>query len=473
MKLFRNSFYIMAVFLMAACIDDLTTLNTNPKSYSDVPAETLYTNAVRNLTDGVVYGVTFKVLAQQWSETTYTDASRYNLPNIGNGYWNTLYRDVLMDLKEAKALVTAETAGFAEVKANKLALIDIMEVYTYALLVNAFGDIPYSEALDFKNPQPKYDDAKGIYTDLFARLDADVAAMNASFGSFGDADLVYGGSVSSWIKFANSLRLRMAMTLSDVDNATAKTQAEKAFAAGVFTSNDDNALFAYLDVSPNTNPIWVNLVQSGREDYVASNTMVNLMQSINATDPRLPQYFTTVGGYYSGGTFGTSNNFGNFSHASAKMVAQGFPGTLLDFSEVSFYLAEAKLKGYSVGSATVADYYHEAIKASIISWGGSEADADTYLADADVDFATAAGTDIQKIATQKYIALYNRGVEAWTEYRRLDYPVLNTVPSPLGDFPIRYSYPVNEQNLNQKNWEAAAKAIGGDEVTTQVFWDVN
>jgi hypothetical protein len=100
--------------------------------------------------------------------------------------------------------------------------------------------------------------------------------------------------------------------------------------------------------------------------------------------------------------------------------------------------------------------------------------ATAYLADPDVDFATAIGaTTIEKIARQKYIAMFNRGFESWVDYRRLDYPVFNVPPSPGGPFPIRYTYPNAEQTSNGENYTAAAASVGGDELTTRIFWDVD
>src|SRR5690349_15555006 len=114
--------------------------------------------------------------------------------------------------------------------------------------------------------------------------------MNATYGSFGSADVIYDGDVASWKKFANSFKLKMGMTIADDDNAKAKATVESAVAAGVFTSNADNAEFQYLSTPPNTNPIWVDLVQSGRKDFVAASTIISAMTSRN--DPRLDDFFT-------------------------------------------------------------------------------------------------------------------------------------------------------------------------------------
>jgi hypothetical protein len=144
----------------------------------------------------------------------------------------------------------------------------------------------------------------------------------------------------------------------------------------------------------------------------------------------------------------------------------------MDYAEVEFYLAEAAERGFVVGG-TAAEHYEAAIRASISYWGGTGSSADAFLADPDIAFATASGTNLQKIARQRYIAMFNRGLEAWTEYRRLDYPVFNAPPVANGDFPIRYTYPNSEQTANGENDSAAASAIGGDVVTNKVFWDIN
>ncbi len=479
--------YILVLFLATSCLEDVTSLNKNPKAYQSgtVPAGPFFSNGTRNLVDAMTYGtkdfspgITFKILSQQFAETTYFDASSYNLTNVGNSFWVSLYRDVLLDYKEAKQIIAKNPTLYPEVDQNQLAILEIMEVYVYSLIVNTYGDIPYSdavdaglksEALDPDNLTPAYDDAASIYSDLFTRLDAALAAFDEDADSFGDADVIYGGDIAAWSKFANSLKLKMALTLADVDAAKAKSIAESA-APNVFESNDDNALLVYLPVTPNTNPIWVNLIQSEREDFVASNTMMELMQSSAVDDPRIPLYYTVDNaGGYSGGIYGRSNSYVTYSKAGEKMTEEEWPGVLLDYAEVEFYLAEAAQRGFAVGG-TAESHYVAGIKASMDYWGASNVTA--FLADPSVAFATASGTGLQKIAKQKYIALFNRGLEAWTEYRRFDYPAFKVPPVTNGDFPIRYTYPNSEQTSNGGNYTAAAAAIGGDVVTNKVFWDI-
>jgi hypothetical protein len=191
----------------------------------------------------------------------------------------------------------------------------------------------------------------------------------------------------------------------------------------------------------------------------------------NNDDPRIDDYFTQdANGNYSGGTPGASSNYATFSKPATTITAPDFPALILDYSEVEFLLAEAVERGYNVGG-TAATHYNNAVTASVVYWGGTTGEATAYLAQPSVSYATASGTYKQKIGTQAWLALYNRGWDAWIEWRRLDYPHLPAPADPLSPTPVRYPYPVNEQNVNRLNYEAASSAIGGDLVTTKLWWD--
>lgn len=465
--------FSVSLFILGSCTKDLTSLNNDPKNPTSVPSYTLFSSAQKNLADALsspnVNLNIFRLLAQQWTETTYTDESNYDLNqrNIPRGWWNTFYRDVLKNFDEAKKLIPTDVTNAAQAK-NEIAMADIMQVFAYYHLVTTFGDIPYSEALDYTKTRPKYDDAKTVYADLLKRLDADIAALNTGASSFGSADLLYGGDVASWKKFAYSFKLKLGILLADSDPATAKTVVEAA-APNVFTANSNNAVFSYMSAPPNTNQIWVNLVQSGRKDFVGANTLVNALKDVS--DPRLSLFFTKdANGDYSGGIYGASNNYATFSKPSDKVTAPDYPLTLLSYSEIEFILAEALERGYNVPGTALA-HYNNAVTASVTEWGGSVSDATTYLLLPSVNYLTATGTYKQKIGTQKWFALYNRGYDAWTEWRRLDYPQLVAPASALTPIPLRYTYSVDEQNINTVNYNSAATAIGGDKVTTKLFFD--
>ena len=467
------------LLMLLSCTKDITRFNNETKAPANVPPETLFSNGVRNLADILaepnVNRNIFRYTVQHWASTTYQDEPNYDFGtrNIPQTWWLIMYRNVLTDLKESKKLISAIVPGGVNIseatQKNQLAIIDIMEVYVYSNLVNTFGDVPYTESNDIENLFPKYDDAKTIYDDLFVRLDNDIAALDPSSEAFtSTADFLYGGSVPNWVKFANSLKILLAMTIADADAAKAKSAFEAA-EPNAFTSSADNAVFHYLRTTPNTNPIWVELVQSGRADHVAGAPLIDKLKELG--DPRLTHYFAPNNdGDFDGGIIGANNTYAETARPSDQVLAPDFPAVLLDYSEIEFYRAEAKERGFTV-SGTAEEHYNNAITASILDWGGTVENAAAYLANPAVKYTTAAGDWKQKIGFQKWIALYNRPVTGWLEVRRLDFPVLLPPANPDSGFPNRFPYPANEQTLNPENYTSAAQAIGTDRVETKLFWD--
>lgn len=485
----KNKFLLLGLILAFVACNDLTDLNIDKKNPFAVPGETLFTSAQKNLVDQMVktnvnYNI-FRLIVQQWTETTYTDEANYDFATraIPFQHWDELYRRTLANFKEsAKIIATDEAVADEQIKAknNRLAIIEVMEVYTFSVLVESFGNIPYSEALNIDILTPKYDDGLTVYKDLIARLNTAIGTLDAGYGSFSaDADNLYQGDVQKWIQFANSFKLHMGLTISDVasESALAKTTVESAVAAGVITDDADNASLSYLSATPNTNPLYVDLVASGRQDFIGANTFVDKLNALN--DPRRDYFFQHNLPDFLGGTYGENSIFSQFSNVSYgtdpgnfALLEPTFPGTIMSAAEVEFYLAESAERGYNVGG-TAEDHYNAGITTSILEWGGSQADADAYLANPDVAYATAAGTWQEKIGTQAWIALYNRGYEAWGEWRRLDYPVFTPPAEARSGVPTRLPYPIQEQTLNGDQYHAAAAAIGGDAADVKLFFDVH
>ena len=465
--------------LFASCTDDITGLNTDTKRPTYTEANYLFTNAEHAMVDQVtstsVNFNVFRLLAQQWTEVQYPQESQYDLTGrtIPDTHWTTYYRDVLRDFKEAKSILVDQQAGATPedlaVINNKIAIIDILTAYSYGILVDTFGDVPYTEALDIVAfPQPKYDDAQTIYKDLIAKLTTASNALDTDADSFGDADLIYHGDAASWARFANSLRLRMAINMDDVDHAYATTEAAAAIADGLISSSAQGTYMTYAATQPNANPLYVDLVASGRFDFLPADTFVNRLNALN--DPRRPKFFTEFNGAYKGGVYGALNVYDNYSHLTPTIQDPTYPGVLFTYSEVQFLLAEAVERGLTTGSAST--YYNAGITASMQDWGVASADISAYLLTVPYDSATWK----QKIGEQSWIALYNRGFEAWTNYRRLDYPALQVPEITYGDItevPKRYSYPNREQTLNAASLEAAVAKLGNNAITTKIFWDKN
>ncbi len=469
----------MTVLVLASigCTKNLSDLNIDPKNASTAPSYALFTNATREFSNTLASSDVnlniFRLIAQHWQQTQYPEQSQYDLASreINGAIWNALYRDVIRDLREAKALIpgdvlTPSGQPDAPRAKNQLAIVEIVEIYAWYYLVSTYGDIPYSEAMDIDKPFPKYDDAKTVYYDLLTRLDAAIGQLNPADESFRDADLVYAGNTGAWRKFANSLKLKMGMLIADDDLSKAKSVVESAVTAGVFTSNNDNAELRYLSNPPNTNPIWVDLVQSGRDDFVGASTLIDELKALS--DPRLDNFFTPdqSGTDYSGADPGVQSAYAQYSHVKPTITSPDFPGLLMDYAEVEFYLAEAVQRGFNV-PGTAAGHYQNAIRASILYWDGTDTEATAYIAT--VPYNAANWKEV--IGVQQWIAFYNRGWNAWTGWRRLDAPHLDPAADAYSDIPLRYPYPVNEQNVNRANYEAASDAIGGDDVATQLWWD--
>ncbi|GAB3850641.1 SusD/RagB family nutrient-binding outer membrane lipoprotein [Hymenobacter terrigena] len=468
-------FALSSLLVATGCVDNLKEYNVDVKNPSTVPGPALFAGAERSLTREVtstnVNQNPFRLYSQYWAETTYPDETNYDIKTrqIDRNFWDALYT-VLGNLNEAKRLIPNDKFATAKVLSNRQACVEILAVYTWSTLVNTYGNIPYSEALDFSKPQPKYDDAKGIYTSLFTRLDAAIAALDASAEGMGTEDILYNGDISSWKKFGNSLKLRLALTIADDDPAKAKTLAEQA-SKNVFTSLGEQAQLSFVASPPNTNPLYEDLVQSGRHDFVGTSLFIDTLAAFN--DPRLAAYFNTptAGGTYIGGEYGASNDAPSNSEPGAKQRDPSLPGVLLSYSEVEFLLSEAVARGYAVGGTTPG-HYNAAVTASIEEWGGSPADAATYLLQPTVAYATSPGTTYkQKIGLQKWISLYDQPVMSWTEWRRLDTPGLQAPPDAKTAIPLRLTYPTPETNLNTANYNTASSAMGGDKVTSKLFWD--
>ncbi|MXV37454.1 SusD/RagB family nutrient-binding outer membrane lipoprotein [Flavobacteriaceae bacterium Ap0902] len=467
---------IVSAFLLFSCSDeDYAELNTDLVNPQDVSEDALFNGATISLFDQMestnVNRNVFRLLSQYWTETTYIDEANYDLNNrnVPGNHWTILYDHVLFSLNDSKKKVLANAALSEEEKIGRVAQITILEVYTWQILVDTFGDIPYSEALlDRENPTPAYDDAEEIYMDLFNKLDQVIPTLG---GSIGFPDVNYYGNMDLWAKFANSLKLKLAIRMADYNPSLAMTKVSEAYNAGVFTSNADNFIIRYEGANPNTNPLWNDLVESGRSDFVVANTFVDYLNALD--DPRRKVFFDdNIDSGYVGGIYGDNNSFSEYTHIGTVFHEPTLRGVLMDYSEVSFYLAEAAARGWSVGN-TVQDYYENGISANFESWGLTEQELQDYLNDDNVDYNMASGDWKEKIGFQMWIAMYNRGFEGWTTWRRLGSPELN-LPADSGlPVPLRYTYPQDEQTLNKTNYEAASAAIGGDTQQTPIFWDVN
>ncbi|KAA6322335.1 hypothetical protein EZS27_028110 [termite gut metagenome] len=473
--------YILALailpLLLPACTDNFEEFNEEQKKPSTVAGEALFSNAQKDLIDQIsstnVNRNIFKLWTQYWTETTYLDESNYDITtrNIDNNTYQHYYREALKDLLEAETIISTTEYPLdpsPKIKENKLHIIALVRAYAFQQLVDIFGAVPYGEALDIDNVYPAYEAGDAIYKDLINKVDAAVKGLDTGYGAFGSADLYYSSDINKWIKFGNALKIKLGITLADYDKTLAESTILSGVNGGTFTSSQDDALFNYQQSSPNFNPLYADIIASGRNDFVPTTTILEIMNTLE--DPRRAAYFTLYDGNYVGGPYGYASAYISHSHIATVISAPDFQGILLTYGEIQFYLAEAAARGFAVPQSAEA-YYKEAVKESFAFWGIQG--AEDYLDKPEIKYNQAKWQEL--IATQEWLAFYTRGLEGYTTWRRLDYPRFNVAEliSTESDIPTRFTFPVNEQTLNKLKYDEAVKLIGGDLPTTRIFWDVN
>lgn len=479
---------VLTVIFAVSCTKDIEHLNENKKDPTDVPGESVFSSAQKRLVDQIltpnVNSNNMRLFVQHWQETTYNEESQYDQRgrSVPDNHWSTMYRDVLMNLKKSGEIIEQEDDPLTnDAKNNKLAIIELLKVYTYSNLVETFGDIPYDDALKVEeNTLPSFQDAEEVYYDLISRLNAALEQFDDG-GSFdGEEDLIYQGDIEAWKKFGNTLKLRMGIILADVDKAKSVELVNAAYSAGVFQSNADDAGYQYDGTPPNDNQVYENVINSGRHDYVAAETIIGTMNDLE--DPRRPYYFQeNLGeGVFKGGTIGVGapdSDFDANSHPGEQMIAADAPGYILTYVEAEFYLAEAAARGgYEVSDPE--EHYDAAIRASFEKWEVENAadQAEDYLAKSAVDYTTALSNSTSSpawkevIGTQAWLGMYGQTFAPYISVRRLGYPVLKQPNGAYSGFPNRYYYPVDAENLNEDSWNEAKQHYDDDATEALQFW---
>lgn len=511
---------VTALVIGSGCTKDFDEINTNPNSPSiDLAApDMLLTNAIESMTDRVheifLGHEMGSCWAQHMAKVQYTDEDRY-IPRVSviNNTWTSFYASSGMDI------ATLINIGEASLNDNYVGVGLILQVYISSVLTDLFGDIPYSQAWKGSTAeailQPVYDTQADIYADMLAKLDTANAILSED-GPEISGDILFGNDIMAWKKFANSLKLRLLLRESGkVDVTAMMTEVfSNPDTYPIFEGNADNAALQYLGSAPNNNPINEN--RKTRDDHRVSATIINLLYADAASpDYRVSVYANLADGVgdYVGLPNGmlsadaaafNGNGLANTSKLGDYFTAATAPGMLMSYAELQFVIAEAALKGYIPGGAVLADsFYKRGIVASydqftsvfsdvleeiwrptFESWGmGASDDIYEYALqdykdwggwwDLDADEAVA----MEQIATQRWVATFDQGLQSWFEWRRTGYPVLTAaVDGALGnELPQRVYYPSDEYARNNANVSAAASAQGSStsDLLTPVWWDVN
>ena len=478
-------FTSIVIFILTACEKDFEEINTDPNNPVVVATADLLAASERALIKQLFgmndeWGFAYipHVYMQYWAATLYTNTDRYETIPYD---FTDMYINSLNDLQQIITLNTneetaVEAAAYGP-NENQIAVARIMKAYAFHNITDIWGSVPYSEALkggeDFT---PAYDDQESIYDGILNELTEAAAQIDVDAGSI-EGDIIYAGDMSLWKLFANSLKLRVGMRLSKVNPDKAEEVVTEALAAGVFGSQQDNALYYYLASSPN-NSAWNQQYEFGAPEYACSSVLIEKLQALN--DPRMEVYAqpSEATGEYVGMPYGISNaeaggiGYANVSLPGVRMLAAEEPAILMSYSEVLFLQAEAAARGWT--NDDPAALYAEAIAASLDYWEVYlDDDAfKSYIEQPDVEYDP---TNFEKsIGEQKWLSLYTQGPEAWAEWRRLGFPELQPAIEAVAnrEIPRRKGYPYSEFNLNRENYNTAISLQGPDLMDTRVWWDV-
>lgn len=505
---------VAGLFVATSCDKDFQEVNTNPNDPESVPASLLLPTIIRNPVNEVAglswgYG---NVVMQYAAKIQFTNEDRYNWGPAGDPY-NTFYNA----MRDVNNIITlSEAAG----QPQYVGIAMIMKSWMYSFMTDTYGDLPYSEATSAKEGinLPAFDTQESIYQGILADL-AEANTMLAGASGSVSGDILFDGDLLKWRKFANSLRLRIHMRLSDRQDPSTAMQAILGNLAAnpIMESNADNVALQYLADAPNQQPQYTN--RSGSfDEYRLSVNMETILKSFN--DPRLFAYAqpTTDSGAgivgdvddYAGVPNGLADEealayspSGDPSKGGSNFISRiglmyacracnperasptAAQAMIMSYSELQFILAEARERGF-ITSGTAETYYLNGINASFayyaerLSEGGySEIlevltpDA-TYFAQPEIAYTGTTAEKLQKIGTQKWIALFFNGMEAWFDWRRTGIPSI--IPGPAAvqpTLPVRFMYPSGVQALNSENYAAVIARQGADALATRVWWDVN
>lgn len=421
-------------------------------------------------------------------------------------HWNPIYTQVVPQLKTLFERTNPASSEYA--------LASIWWVFSFHRLTDYYGPVPYFDAGIAAN-SVKYDAQSEIYDDFFKRLAAATAVLRTKTSEkpYGKYDIIYAGDVTKWIKFANTLRLRLALRISKIDPARARTEAEAAIAGGLMTASTDDAMMVKSLTGEDYNGL---ATISGWGEFRMSASMESVLKGFN--DPRMAIFFQPA---YGTGTYeGLRNGLGsselthtlntndNNSNIGRRWIINTGSGSswnrqlavyqdIFHAAEAYFLLAEATLNGWNTGESAQS-FYEKGIATSLIGWGITGEPVLNYISSSNtpiapgdqqnspalsnipVSWGATEAIQREQIGTQKWLALYPDGMEAWAEFRRSGYPklyhVVNSVNEdvPTTAFPKRIPFLLLEENSNTEAVKAAVNLLGGpDKASTPLWWDVD
>ena len=508
-----------------SCQKDFEEINTNPNRPQQALPTALFNGStklfLKNTRNYTTSGMMFRSWMQYTAQDTYTKESRFLYRDYAGDYlWRYPYqvaggyKDIIDLNTDPKTKELMATYGKSE---NQIAAARIMLAYTFALLVETFGDVPYYsygspnperfQALQLeKYISPVYATQKEIYTDLLKELKEAAAQIVSDSYVFKEGDYIF-ETPDKMRRFANSLRLRLAIRLKDVSDTELRTLAQQSIdelkaGTSVMQSEADTVELQFDSDDTNPAPIYKEYFVSNRVDYSPSNSFVQLLKGQRGNfgvDPRLQKYFAPKGltkyqardgrytesnniNDYVGMPYGLDESMADFqfksgvavSFFSSRILQPNYAEVFMEYSEVCFLLSEAN--GWDN------TWYKKGVEASMKKWGVADTKITNFL-------NTIPAANQENVLTQKYIALYMNPNEAWAEYRRTGYPHtlikvneetdlnipteagqtkyrFESLVADLTDIPERLFYPVAYKVINEANYQ---KALESMQMTTDIL----
>jgi hypothetical protein len=488
-KIFKINVIIVLTILLGfvSCTKDFEEMNINPNQPVDVPSTNILTNSIRYFGQQFFNDWqnmnNFASYAGHITKIQYIDEARYNeREGVVNNAWRDYY-NVMLDLQK----IIDKSAADEDNTPNMKAVALTFQMYLLHLATDTWKAIPWSQALQGESgiTNPAYDSQEEVYNAILSNLKAanDMFDFNPNTADdLGVGDILFNGDVAKWQKFNNSLRLRVAIRMSNVNPTLAGQHLNEIFSNPatypVMETNDDNAFLYWPGAAPYYEPFYNNTIT--RDDHGMCITLIDYLKQYN--DPRLPVYahpgfidddgnpvYTGIPAGAIDGTFrmDTVSRIG----AMYRDDPQGFT-PFMRAAEVYFIMAEAANRGLATTPMSAQQAYEEGIKVSMYMNGISD---DGAIAAYTAQSMIVWNGDNNRIYMQKWIALFKDGHEAWAESRRTDVPSMGPAPgSPYTGHnrqPFRYPYPTSEFNLNGSNISQVTGGIIDQFWGQQMWWD--
>lgn len=420
---------------------------------------------------------------QYFSERQNIQYSNYAMTDFNIGQFYYYY------LKNLNAIIKLNTDEDTKIalhvtpfgsNENQIAVSRTLRAFIYMHLTDALGMIPYSEALQGEeNFTPKYDTQEFIYTDLDKELNEAYAQFDNTSSIDESFDILFQGDIDKWMKFNASVRMMLAIKLSDVAPDVGKERFVRAFNDGAMIDNGDRLSYMFLPETANQSPLYENIIADNRKDFAPSKTILDQLIAYN--DPRLEIYADpNADGEYVGVPYGISQaeivNYKNTAVFDPKYYKQDAEQVVISPSHIILIEAEAAVRKWI--SVDAEELYKEGIRLGLDLHGiNNDSIFNEYYDQRDIKFSdTDTDVDkISKIAMQRWLGNYMQdGIEAWSDWRRLNVPALKPGPAAtVKHIPYRRYYYPDDYLPNKANYDEAIATQGPDNFDTRVWWDTS